>query len=607
MGKNRYLAYIAILMVMAGSALSAPLEPVAISGSIIRAHLEYLAGDVTRGRGTGDRGNELAAKYIADHFRRWGLEPIGTSRQRDPSAPMDGKGYYQPFLFPAGSQRSRDNNHLSIIAGGSTRKWTLGRDFEPSTASSTGNVVADVAFAGYGIRGATRDDYAGLDAKGKIVVAVLPPEDPNARPRFRGMEVFRRVQSARDAGAVALLLGLAGPDDKPTFSAVTRAMDSGLPVVSVRQSVVADILKAAGKDPSLVLNSVADSPASFDTGIKASVQTEVTKVEEPSANIIGLLPGSDPELAKEYVVIGAHMDHLGMGGPGSLNAGGGPAVHYGADDNASGTAGLLMLAEYFATRPVRPKRSLVFMAFSGEELGLLGSAHYTKSPILPLDKTVAMLNLDMIGRLQNNQLTVIGIGSSSIWDPLLDEVNKTASFQMSRSNIGIGGSDHQSFDRARVPVLFFFSGMHPDYHRPSDTVEKINIMDEVRIVEMVAVIADRVANTPERPDYREPSTRAGMAANPAPRGPRVSVGIIPEYSSDAAGLPVSGVRAGGPAEKAGIKAGDVIIKVAGKSVRNIEDYMAALTDLEPGAKTEVVVRRNGKEITVTVTLAESVR
>lgn len=586
------------------SAWAIPPKPVAITETLIAPHLQFLAGDACQGRRTGEKGNEIAARYIADQFKRVGLTPIGTSKQRDPAAKMNGSGYFQPFTFVAGSVRGKANA-LEATLGGRTQRYRLGADFEPSGASGTGTANGEVVFVGYGSKTNARDDYEGIAAQGKIVLALSAAEDPQRRARLRGFDVMRKVQAARDAGAAALVVALSTDAQKPTFDPNGRVTDSGLPVLIIRRSVAADWLKAAGKQIAELEKALAEAPQSFATGINASVSAEVAKREEPTANIIGLLPGSDPELAKQYVVIGGHMDHLGLGGSGSLNAGGQPAIHYGADDNASGTAGVLALAEYFASQPTRPKRSLVFMAFSGEELGLLGSVHYTKSPIVPLEDTVAMLNMDMIGRSADNKLSVIGVGSSPAWNGILDEANKTASFQLTRTDSGFGGSDHQSFYRARVPVLFFFTGTHPDYHRPSDTFDKINMWDETRIVQMVAAIAERVGNDPGRPAYAEvQSSRQSVGG---PRRLAASLGIMPEYSGDAVGVPVGGLRSGGPAEKAGIKVGDVVVRLAGKSVRNIEEYMAALAERKPGEKVDVTVKRGAAEHTLTLTLAESVR
>jgi hypothetical protein len=404
-----------------------------------------------------------------------------------------------------------------------------------------------------------------------------------------------------------VVVTLAADTDKPTLNPTARPSDSGLPVVVVRRAVAESWLKAAGKSLGEIEKTLSDTPQAFALGIQASVTADVDKLEKPTANIVGMLPGTDPTLSKECIVIGAHMDHLGLGGSGSLGGNRTPTIHPGADDNASGTAGVIALAEHFADPSARPKRSVVFIAFSGEEIGLVGSAHYVKNPIVPIEKTAAMLNMDMIGRTKDNKLSVTGVGTWPGWSKMLDELNTTASFVLSKSSSGMGGSDHQSFARAQVPVLFFFTGMHPDYHRPSDTADKINVWDQARVVRFVAAVAGRVANTAERPKFAAAQDPGNTPMGP-PRNPiQASLGIMPEYSADAGGVPVGGLRAGGPAEAAGIKAGDVVMKIGDKSVRSIQEYMAALASLKVGDKVSVTFKRSGQEMTVSLVLAESRR
>lgn len=570
-----------------------------ISLGTIQAHISYLASDELKGRGSGEKGNELAARYIAAQFKRAGLKPIGTSKQNDPKAAMDGSGYFQPFTFPAGVTRGK-NNSLQAEVGGKKMRYRVGSDFEPSAVSSSGNANGGVVFVGYGIQAPQRDDYAGQDVKGKIVLLLAGAPGGGANAPLQSFAGIRRkAQIARDMGAAGILVALTAPGEVPKIGAEGRAAGAGLPILTVRRSVAEEWLKSAGRSLPEVMTALESGAQSFTLPVQANMQADLQKVTKTTANIVGLLEGSDPTLKNEIVVIGAHMDHLGMGGPSSLATDKSPAIHYGADDNASGTAGVLMLTDYFQSRIQKPKRSILFICFSAEELGLIGSMHYVNNPILPLDRTVAMLNMDMIGRMRNNQLTVIGTGTSPAWNLLLEEANKTGNFQISRNESGFGGSDHQSFYMKNIPVLFFFTGIHEDYHRPSDTADKINAQDMVRILGLVAGCAERIADMPERPAFQQ-VTQAAPTSGRGRAG--VSLGTIPEYTTEVEGVLLGGVRPGSPAEKAGLKAGDIMIKFGGRSIRSLEEFTAALSEHKPGDVVEVVVRRGQETITVKATL-----
>lgn len=586
---------------LVGTASAMPDAPVAIRAEVIRERITYLASDGLAGRGSGTKGNEAAAQFVAGIFKRDGLKPLGTTQQSNPQASMDGSGYFQPFTFVSGVAKG-GGNRLQAVVGGKTVSYKAGTEFEPSGVSMAGKAGGEVVFVGYGIQSQdpAHDDYAGLDVKGKVVllIAGAPGNDPHS-PLLEFAGIRRKALIARDKGATGILVVLPQASDQPKMNADESPNDAGLPIIVVRQNVVSDWLKASGKaDPT---NALANGAPTFATGVKVTLATDVRKVVKTTANIAGLLEGSDPTLKNEVVVIGAHMDHLGMGGTGSLAESTAPAIHHGADDNASGTAGVLALADYYSSLATRPKRSLLFICFSGEELGLLGSAHYVKSPLLPLDRTAAMLNMDMIGRLKDNKLIISGSGTSPDWNPLLDEFNRTAAFTIARSESGFGASDQQSFYVAKIPVLFFFTGLHSDYHKPSDTAEKINAEGEARVVELVAQCATRIADNPTRPAYQQmvvPQDSGGARF-------RVSLGSIPDYAAEVEGVQLSGVRPGSPAEKAGLKGGDIIIKFGDRSIRNVQDYTIALGDHKPGDMVPIVVKRGNETLTLTATLEAS--
>ncbi len=324
-----------------------------------------------------------------------------------------------------------------------------------------------------------------------------------------------------------------------------------------------------------------------------SVERQETEVK----NVVGVLEGEGP-LADETIVIGAHFDHLGYGGPGSA-APGVKEIHNGADDNGSGTTVLIEIARTLAGRAEKLPRRIVFLAFTGEERGLIGSARYVRNPLVPLDKTVAMLNLDMVGRLQDDKLIVHGTGTASEFDALVDRFGKEYGFQITKKPGGFGPSDHSSFYAAKIPVLFFFTGSHKDYHRPTDDVDKLNLAGMRRIGDMVSEIAVALAQAGERPQYVEVK---GGNETLGGGGDRPYFGSIPDFSQDQPGYALTGVTKGGPAERGGIKAGDIIVELGPSKIGNLEDFDSALRKFKAGDKVPVVVKRGAERVKLEVTL-----
>ncbi len=575
-----------------------------LSAEVIRKQVAYLASDELKGRGSGEPGNEKAARFVADEFRSAGLKPAGTSAQRDAGAPMDGSGYYQPFRFVAGRAVGR-NNKLQAQLQGTWHGYKSGQEFEASSVSGAGVAEGELVFAGFGIRApsANHDDYAGVDVKGRIVMLLAgnPKDDPHS-PLSEFAGIRRKALTARELGAAAVLVVPAAKSDAQGTPATnfSDASDAGLPVLRLKRSVASAWLEGAGKSLSDLERQANDEkPVSTATSISVRLAADVKKVEKVTANVIGVLEGSDPALKNEYLVIGAHLDHLGMGGSGSLDRSSKPAIHHGADDNASGTAGVMALARWFASRGDRPKRSLVFMCFSGEELGLFGSDFYAKHPIIPIDRTAAMINMDMIGRLRENKLIVIGSGTAKEWDSLLTDANRSSGFQLARSDDGFGASDQQSFYSKNVPVLFFFTGSHAEYHTSADTVDKINAEGEVKVLAMVADCAEKIADMPVRPAFQKINV-------PSPGGSpgfRVYFGSIPDYAAQVEGVQLNGVREKSPAAKAGLKAGDIIVKFGDTTVKSVQDYTLALQNYKPGDEVDIVVQRGGQTLTLHAKLA----
>jgi hypothetical protein len=320
----------------------------------------------------------------------------------------------------------------------------------------------------------------------------------------------------------------------------------------------------------------------------------------PSQNVFAVLPGRDASLRNQYIVIGAHFDHLGTSTEGALDPEARGAVRRGADDNASGTAAVVELARLFARNPA--SRSIIFANFTGEEEGLLGSAYFVDHSPVPIDSVVAMLNFDMVGRMRNDKLIVYGAATATEFPGLLERANSSTHFTIAAQGDGFGPSDHSSFYAKNIPVLHFFTDLHDDYHRASDVPEKINAGDEARVVALAERVARAIADEPARPTYVRVAAPAQTSAR---EGSDVYLGSIPDMAGgDTPGLKLTGVRAGSPADVAGIKAGDVIVEFGGKPVKDLYQYSDALYSHKPGDEVAVVVLRNGQRVSLTVKLGK---
>ncbi len=563
----------------------------AIRAEDVREEVRYLASDALEGRGSGTPGGEKAAAFIEERFRAAGLEPLGA-----------GTSFRQSFTFTAGVNLGR-KNALTLVGGKPRRSQglRLREGFMPLAFARNGTVAAPLVFVGYGISAPPikYDDYQGVDVRGKMVVALRQsPEGDAPHSKFGPWAPLRsKAMTAREKGAVGILF-VTGPltdakEDLGVFRFDASFADSGIGAAVVRRAPIEALLRAGGRSLRDAQMQIAHGGRhSFPIpGARATLATEVVREERRADNLVGLLPGADPALRDQVVVIGAHYDHLGHGGEGSLARSRAPQIHYGADDNASGTSGVLELAAYFTAQSQRPARSMVFVCFSGEELGLLGSSHFVKDPPLPLARVAAMINLDMVGRLRNDALTVIGTGTSPAWDAILKAANAPLGLRLLPNASGFGASDQNSFYAKDIPVLFFFTGVHPDYHTPTDTWEKINTAGEAKVLTLVADVTRRIADLPERPRFtRSETVQPQMASG----GFRVFLGTIPDYSATAEGVTLSGVREGSPAEKAGLKGGDIIVRFGGKAIKNVYDYTFALRDARAGVPVPVTVQRGGQ-------------
>lgn len=400
---------------------------------------------------------------------------------------------------------------------------------------------------------------------------------------------------------------LAGDGDPllPTEGAGFTMGQRKLAVFFAKRASIDKMLQAAlGTDLSSLEAKIDQGPSSASqllAGWQADVESNVKHVKALAKNVFGVLPGNGP-LAEETVIVGAHYDHVGMGGAGSGSlAPWTTDVHNGADDNASGASALLEVARMLAGQPRTNARRIVFVAFTGEERGLLGSEHYADHPIFPLEKTIAMVNMDMVGRLKDNKLIVYGTGTSTQFDPLIDKLNKKYAFDLKKDPAGEGPSDHAVFYRRQIPVFHFFTGTHNDYHRPSDDADKINVSGMRRVVEMVTEVVHHLGTVPDRPDYLVVKSRAVMHGSDRARP---SLGTMPDYSANVEGTRLEQVREDGPAGKGGLKAGDIVIQIGEHRVGSVEDYDQVLRKFRPGDTVKIKVKRGSKTLVLEVTFGQ---
>jgi len=583
-----------------GAVGSAPVSARATGAGIwaedLLAIVSTLAAPEMGGRATGSPGMERAARYIADQFRRIGLKPGG-----------DAGSYFQPFEVVTGIRLGEGNRLLLEPAEGGP-PFRVAQDFVPFGFSDSGEVRAEVAFAGYGITAPelSYDEYAGLDVAGKIVLVMSgeprerDPESPFRRPEaYRYTEVRYKVLNAREHGAAGVLLvtspAAQGSEPEQLFAirGITSVSQGGILAVNVLRRVADALLAGTGR-------SLEDLQAAIDRDLRPqgfavpgrSVAMAVRLIQETGQgwNVVGILPGTDPERREEAVMIGAHYDHLGLGGEASLAPSRYGEIHPGADDNASGVAGVIALARTFAAAG-GARRTLVFVTFAGEEMGLLGSAHYVHSPALPLEHTVTMLNMDMIGRLRKDRLYVFGVDTGKEFRGLLAAANQGAALDLVFGGDGYGPSDHTPFYAKDRPVLFFFTGPHPDYHRPTDTPDKINAPGLARVVAFIGDVARQLGDGPSPVTFVRVQEAPPPAARGGGQGYGPYFGLIPEFGQPDDGVRLGGVRPGSPAEKAGLQAGDLIVRFDGKPVKNLEDFAFILRGKRAGDEVEVVFYR----------------
>jgi hypothetical protein len=470
-------------------------------------------------------------------------------------------------------------------------------------------------FVGYGATADEfhYDDYAGVDVKDKVVLMLrYEPDSFGSKSGHQGLtrhaSLITKAINARNHGAKAMILvnGKLGDGEEDLllrFGGVSGPENAGIMLAQVKNLVADAWLKAAGKPLADVQQQINTSgkPSSFalPDNFQLSMKIDIEQTHAQVDNVLAYLPGK----TSEYIIIGAHYDHLGRGDSNSLAPSQIGQIHPGADDNASGTAGVLELARLFAPLKGQLDRGILFMSFSGEELGLLGSAHWVRNPTRPLDQCVAMINMDMIGRIRDSKVYVGGVGTGSTFQAILDQVQKTTPLKMEYSAGGYASSDHTSFVGKQVPVLFFFSGLHADYHKPSDTADKINAPSAAQLLDVVGDVALQLASAPQRPKFVnvvEAKTTGGNGGG----GYGPYFGSIPDFGEVKDGVRFSDVRPGSPAAKAGLKAGDILVQFGDKPIHNLYDFTDALRASKIGQVVEVKVMRDGQPLTVSVKLEQ---
>jgi len=559
-----------------------------ITSDEIYNHIKFLASDEMKGRMSGSDELIKAAEYLKSEFVSYGLKPAF------------GDSFFQEFEFIRNVDIT-ENNKLSINGN----EYALNEDF--ITAAFSGNSTlksAEIVFVGYGISAPklNYDDYENINVEGKLVLALRNhPENDNPHSQFDTYASFRaKASNARDKGAAGIIFvnGFL-PEGEEDLSKIRYDNAPGLtdfPVISLSRNAAQNLFTSDSKNLEELQKNINSSkkPSSFImNNIKANLTTETSTVKMKTVNVAGMVEASNPKFKDEFVVVGAHYDHIGMGEFASFYKGSDLQVHNGADDNASGTTGVLELAEYFASIKDKLNRNMIFVAFSGEELGLLGSSYFVSNPPVGTDKMVGMLNMDMIGRLdKENKLEIIGVGSSPFWKEILENKN-VEGLKLSLNDVGMGGSDHQSFINKDVPAVFFFTGIHNDYHRPSDDIDKINSKGQETILNLVAEVAMELDKKETKPEFTKIKQQQQVSMRS-----KVYIGTIPEYSYQGAGYKLSGVSEGGPAEKAGLKAGDIIIKWGESNIANIYDYMNVMNKHSVGDVVDLIVKRGEEEIPV---------
>jgi hypothetical protein len=580
----------------------------------LRRNVEFLADPALEGRLTGSPGGDRAAAWLVERLAQLGAVPL--PGQDD---------LLLEFEFTAGTRDAGSTIALNAAgasgdAAGEAASWTGTDDVQALSFSDNGTVSGPVVFAGYGLslpddESHGYDSYVGLDVEGKIVLVLrYVPEDVEqderaTLARYSGLRYKALNARERGASAIVMVTGPRSPNAGETIPMFFDTALSGSGIVAASISGrVADRIFERLDDRTLeqaqqALDDGNPHVAGFEIpGLELTLEVAVERERKVAANVVGMLPATDKSADGDdgnAVVLGAHLDHLGHGKHGNSLARKEEEgqIHRGADDNASGVAAVLAVGEQLA-RAERP-RPVVLAFWAGEELGLLGSSEFVKGDYLPADAIHAYVNFDMVGRMKENKLSLQAVGSSSVWPRLIEQTNVVVGFDVAPQEDPYLPTDATSFYQAEVPTINFFTGSHEDYHRPTDTPERINYDDLERVVRFATLFTKKLSALEERPDYLEVvSKRDDLGGRDAMRA---FTGTIPDYTTEVDGLRLSGVMGGGPADEAGLTEGDVIVEFAGQEIHNIYDYTYALEAVKIGEPVQVVFLRDGERREVAIT------
>ncbi|MEZ4296444.1 MAG: M20/M25/M40 family metallo-hydrolase [Polyangiaceae bacterium] len=567
----------------------------------IDTDIQYLASDALAGRGTGDPGARLAAEMIRSRFQSLALRPMGDEVA---AGSLPGAGSAAPAASTVHSYFQRFEARVGakvdppiVLLGGSKGKRLAG---VVADGASKGTATGRLVFVGYGITASAAgwDDYAGKDIEGKIAVILAgPPRASRTDDKLQALRDFGssryKLRTAREHKAAGAILVVDRADLPP---APTDPSGMGLPAAILTRDSAAQLPKLDLRSDKLWDATAAAPPKDLGT-TSVEVTTRIDPLTADAWNILAALPARDGSPhASEWVIVGAHYDHLGMGNQFS-RAPGKRAPHPGADDNASGTALMLEVAHRLSRLPQRPSRNILFAAWGAEEVGLIGSRWFIDHATVPVPQMTAMINADMVGRLREHKLFVDGAATAAGWKDLVTAASDGLRLDLTFGAEGYGASDHATFTGAKVPVAFLFTGVHEDYHLPSDTADKINVTGLSAISVLAARMAVRVADQEARMAFIDPPADPHRGVR---GGFKVSLGTLPDYAFQGKGLRLTGTRPDSPASRAGLVAGDVILKLDKHDITNIHDFMFALGELEAGRKTTLEIDRAGKRITLEI-------